>query len=114
MANLLTKQNLRKIYACYAKLPPFNEYRMPAPHKVTFQIINDADTFGWFINDPARIQISKTLCTNWDLISQTMLHEMIHCMLWYNYHNDFDQHKDKFNKFALRVCDIYKFNIEDF
>jgi len=112
--NLLTKQNLRKLYKCFMSLPPFNEYRMPAPHKVSFQVVNDPEAFGWFINDPPRIQLSKALCTNWDFISQTMLHEMIHLCLWYNHHNDFDQHDEKFNRMAKRVCAVYKFNIEEF
>lgn len=114
MANkLLTKQNLRKLYKAFVSLPPFNEFRMPAPHKVTFQVVSNSDAYGWFINDPARIQIDRS-CSTWNKISETMLHEMIHCMLWYNKHKDFDQHGKKFDKYAKIVCDIYNFNVKEF
>lgn len=102
------------MYAMFSRLPPFVDYRMPAPHKVTFKVVNDLETFGWFVNDPAVIQISKTLCLDWDKISETMLHEMIHCMLWYNGHKDFDKHDAKFNKVADRICTLYNFNRDEF
>lgn len=110
---LLTKQNLRKIYRSFLSLPPFNQYRMPAAHKVTFQVVSDGEAFGWFINDPPVIKIDKS-CETWDQISQTMLHEMVHCMLWYNKHKDFEQHGKRFEKYAKIVCDMYNFDIKEF
>mgnify|MGYP003353038971 CR=1 FL=1 len=110
---LLTKQNLRKLYACFVRLPPFCNYRMPAPHKVTFKVVNDPDTYGWFVNDPPRIEISK-LCEDFNKVNETLLHEMIHCMLWYNKHKDFDQHDHKFDKYAEIVCNLYGYDKKEF
>ena len=110
---LLTKQNLRKIYKLCASLPPFNEFPMPQPHKISFSVINTNEVFGYFHTEPMRIEIDK-MCDTWDHIFQTMMHECIHVALYKSNHNDFDQHELKFNKIAKRICDMYKFDIKEF
>ena len=113
MATLLTKQNLRKIYKMLSLLPPFNEWKLPAAHRVTFEVVSNTDAFGWFINDPPRIQIDRS-CDDWNKITHTMMHEMIHCFLWYSNHKDFDAHEAKFKKYAKIVCHIHNLNEDDF
>ena len=110
---LLTKQNLRKIYKLCASLPPFNEFPMPQPHKISFSVINTNEVFGYFHTEPMRIEIDK-MCDTWDHIFQTMMHECIHVALYKSNHHDFDQHEAKFNKMAKRICDMYKFDIKEF
>jgi hypothetical protein len=111
---LLTRQNLRKLYACFVKLPPFNGYKMPAPHKVQFGIINtNGDVLGYFHTDPTRIEVDVSNDT-YLKISETLMHEMIHCLLYYHNQNDFDQHEKKFQKYAKMVCNIHGFNLKDF
>ena len=110
---LLTKQNLRKIYKLCASLPPFNEFPMPQPHKISFSVINTNEVFGYFHTEPMRIEIDK-MCDTWDHIFQTMMHECIHVALYKSNHNDFDQHELKFNRMAKRICDMYKFDIKEF
>ena len=102
---LLTKQNLRKIYKLCASLPPFNEYPMPQPHKISFSVINTNEVFGYFHTEPMRIEIDK-MCD--------MMHECIHVALYKSNHHDFDQHELKFNRIAKRICDMYKFDIKEF
>jgi len=93
---LLTKQNLRKLYACFVKLPPFNLYPMPAPHKVGFGVMDTkGEVLGYFHTYPTRI-------------------EMVHCMLWNSGHTDYDKHSVKFTKYSKMVCDEYNFNLEEF
>ena len=113
MAKLLTKQNLRKIYRMLALLPPFNEWKLPAANRVTFEVVSNTEAFGWFINDPPRIQIDRS-CDDWNKITHTMMHEMIHCFLWYSGHNDFDAHEAKFKKYAKIVCHIHNLNEDEF
>lgn len=110
---LLTKQNLRKIYKMLALLPPFNQWRLPQAHKVTFEVISDSDAFAWFINDPPRIQIDKS-CDSWDKITHTMMHEMIHCHLWYNKDKDFNEHNEKFERYAEIVCNVHNLDKKEF
>ena len=110
---LLTKQNLRKIYKLCASLPPFNEFPMPQPHKISFSVINTNEVFGYFHTEPMRIEIDK-MCDTWDHIFQTMMHECIHVALYKSNHNDFDQQELKFNKIAKKICDMYKFDIKEF
>ena len=110
---LLTKQNLRKIYKLCASLPPFNEFPMPQPHKISFSVINTNEVFGYFHTEPMRIEIDK-MCDTWDHIFQTMMHECIHVALYKSNHKDFDQHEIKFNRMAKRICDMYKFDIKEF
>ena len=113
MAKLLTKQNLRKIYKLFISLPPFNEYKMPAPHKVQFAIIDTNDVLGYFHSEPNRIEIDVAN-NSWNKISETMLHEMIHLCRCYNNHKDFTEHNDKFDIYAKRICLLYNFNLEEF
>ena len=112
-SRLLNKHNLRKIYKLCASLPPFNEFIMPQPHKIKFSVINTNEVFGYFHTEPMRIEIDK-MCDTWDHIFQTMMHECIHVALYKSNHPDYDQHEEKFNKIAKRICDMYKFKLEDF
>jgi predicted SprT family Zn-dependent metalloprotease len=36
-----------------------------------------------------------------------MLHECCHVYLFHNGYEDYDQHDERFNKLAKRVCDVY-------
>ena len=110
---LLTRQNLRKMYKCFISLPPFNEYRMPAPHKVRFSVINTKEALGYFHNEPYRIQIDNSN-DSYLKISETMLHEMIHLCRCHNGHEDFAEHNEKFNIYAQKICELYNFNYEEF
>ena len=113
MAKLLTKQNLRKIYKLFISLPPFNEYAMPAPHKVQFGIIDSKEVLGYFHDLPYRIEIDVSNDT-WLKLSETMLHEMIHLCRCHNNHKDFTEHNAKFDIYAKRLCLLYNFNLEEF
>jgi len=110
---LLTKQNLRKIYKLCASLPPFNEMTMPQPHKISFSVIDTNEVMGYFHTEPMRIEIDK-MCDTWNKIFETMMHECIHVALYKANHSDFDKHELKFNRLAKRICDMYKFNLEEF
>jgi hypothetical protein len=43
-----------------------------------------------------------------------MMHEMIHCFLWYSGHKDFDAHEAKFKKYAKIVCNIHNLKEDEF
>lgn len=111
---LLTKQNLRKLYACFVKLPPFNLYPMPAPHKVGFGVMDTkGEVLGYFHTYPTRIEVDIAN-DSFLKVSETLMHEMIHCMLWNSGHTDYDKHSVKFKKYSKMVCDEYNFNLEEF
>ena len=112
-SRLLNKHNLRKIYKLCASLPPFNEFIMPQPHKIKFSVINTNEVMGYFHTEPMRIEIDK-MCDTWDHIFQTMMHECIHVYLYKANHKDYDQHNEKFKRLARRICEMYKFNLEEF
>ena len=87
---------------------------MPAPHKVNFGVINtNGEVLGYFHTEPTRIEVDVSNDT-FTKISETLMHEMIHCLLHYNNHTDFDQHEKKFQKYAKLTCNIHGFNLEDF
>ena len=113
MSILLNKRNLRKLYKAFISLPPFNEYRMPAPHKVQFRVINTKDVLGYFYSEPNRIDID-VVNDSWLKVSETMLHEMIHLCRCYNGHDDFTEHNKQFSLIAKRICLIYNFNYKEF
>lgn len=86
---------------------------MPQPHKISFSVIDTNEVMGYFHTEPMRIEIDK-MCDTWNKIFETMMHECIHVALYKANHSDFDKHELKFNKLAKRICDMYKFNLEEF
>ena len=110
---ILTKRNLRILYGAFIKLPPFNQYRMPAPHKIQFAVFKLDGALGYFHTEPCRIELDVSNDT-WHKMSETLLHEMIHLCRYHNGKWDFDTHNHNFNSMAQRICDIYAFDIDTF
>jgi predicted SprT family Zn-dependent metalloprotease len=110
---ILNKRFLRKLYNCYKDIPPFCSKRMPPARKVTFEVTNDEDYLGMFIPYPMRIQIT-TYNSNFHLLTETLLHEMVHLYLFYNNHTDYNQHEEKFKQIADEICEVLMLDKEKF
>ena len=113
MSQVLDKRFLRKLYDCYKDLPPFCSLRMPPARKVTFEVVNETEYMGMFIPYPMRIQMSTSNETFYQ-VAETLLHEMVHLYLFYNNHTDYNQHEQKFNEIADKVCESLMLSREHF
>lgn len=112
---LLTKQNLRKLYACFVKLPPFNRYPMPSPLKMRFEVIDSDDCDGLFTPSNMTIHI-ETRQNSFKKMTEVLLHEMIHVLLYKRnmYTNKYANHDGNFEELANEICKLYKFNRKTF
>ena len=112
---LLTKQNLRKLYACFVKLPPFNRYPMPSALKMRFEVIDSNDCDGLFTPSNMTIHI-ETRQNSFKKMTEVLLHEMIHVLLYKRnmYTNKYANHDGNFEELANEICKLYKFNRKTF
>ncbi len=112
---LLTKQNLRKLYACFVKLPPFNRYPMPSSLKMRFEVIDSNDCDGLFTPSNMTIHI-ETRQNSFKKMTEVLLHEMIHVLLYKRnmYTNKYANHDGNFEELANEICKLYKFNRKTF
>ena len=96
-------------------MPPFNRYKMPAPVKIQFEIIDSPDCYGLFLTPPMRIQIDKSR-KSLKQVSEVLHHEMIHLL---NYtrnpkSNDHEKHDERFDVLADEICELYGYNRKTF
>jgi predicted SprT family Zn-dependent metalloprotease len=110
---LLKAEYISYLYTAYSKMPPFYD-NLPKASKIEFQIINDPDAYGYFHNEPLKIQISSGRCQHISTISETLLHEMIHLMLFIQGKSNFDKHDKTFYKYANKISELYGFDPKRF
>jgi len=110
--SLLTPEYLAKLYTTFAKLPPFDKYALPNANAIEWKVIKDKRVCGYFYADPLRIEISSSYCKKFRILSETILHEMIHLALYHcKRYEHYDEHKVEFYKLAVEVCKVYGFEI---
>lgn len=114
MTRLLTPSRCREIYTHIRSLPPFSQWRLPKPTEIEFQVIQDAEIFGDYMPEPHTIRISSTLCTNLQLATETICHEVIHMAMWRSRNQDWAEHNQHFKKRAKQVCEIWGFDLGRF
>jgi len=114
MKELLTRKVCRKLYSSFKHLPPFNQYNLPQPHKVGFEMIKEGEAYGYFIDSPMRIQIDTKMVDSFNMLSETILHEMIHMTLYIQGNKNYADHGKDFWKIADKVCTIYNFDKNTF
>ena len=110
---LLKADYIAGLYTAYSKMPPFNG-KLPKESKIEFVIINDKEAYGYFHSEPLKIEISSGRCQHIATISETLLHEMVHLMLFIQGKSNFDKHDKTFYKYANQICELYGFDPKRF
>ena len=110
----LTPRMLQGMYYALKFCAPFNEYRLPDPHKVTFTVTRSSMTCGEYDTDPHQIKVSKVANADLNAVLQTMAHEMVHFALERKGAKDHAHHDSEFNALAAQVCDEWGWNFKEF
>lgn len=110
---LLKPEYMAGLYTAYAQMPPFYN-KLPKASKIEFAIINDSEAYGYFHSEPLKIEISSGRCQHISTISETLIHEMIHLMLFIQGKSNFDNHDKTFYKYANKVCELYGYDPKRF
>lgn len=113
MKQILKPQYIKTLYQSFRLLPPFDSYNLPPASKIKFKIIESKEAYGYFDCEPLVIEIS-TLCTSFELVMETLLHEMVHLHLYLDGKTHYERHDKTFKKIAAKVCKIYGFDIKRF
>ena len=103
---ILKPKYIRALYLGYKNIYPFDKYQLP--NNLKFKIIDDASAYGYFDVDPMRIEISRTLCTDFLLVKETLLHEMCHLVMYYNLgYKNYDEHSKDFYRLVYKCAKVY-------
>ena len=114
MKDILNKRNLRTLYNAFKQLPPFNEHRMPQGHKISIEFSETEEVYAEFYTEPMRLLISNKMNQDFSQLCETLLHEMVHILLYMANHKDYYDHGKKFDKYATKICNIYGYDIDKF
>lgn len=103
---ILKPKYIKSLYLGYMNIYPFDKYELPT--NVIFKIIDDPINYALFYPKPLKICISKTLCTNFGLVKEALLHEMCHLVIYYNLrHKNYDEHNKSFYRLVYKVAKVY-------
>ena len=86
---------------------------MDSPEEIHPDLENAMDgdehtDYGYFGVEPMRILISRTLCTNFLLVKETLLHEMCHLVMYYNLgYKNYDEHSKDFYRLVYKIAKVY-------
>lgn len=110
----LTVSNLRDIYSMLRGMSPFVAYKLPDADEIEFKLNRSSMLMGSYEPDPDTITISRTICTTYPLVIETMGHEMVHLALERKGEETHANHGAQFLILAEKVCTEFGWKLEDF
>jgi hypothetical protein len=75
-------------------------------------VCNDPEIYGEYEPEPHKITISKGRCSHLDTVIVTLLHEMIHQMMYIKYPKSeiYTSHKGEFKQIKMKVAKQFGFD----
>ena len=104
---VLKPQYLAILYTAFAKLPPFDKFKLPPASKLKFRVIKSIDIYGCFDEVDMAIEISSEVCGHFYTIQSTLLHEMAHLALFVSKDPAWDKHGRSFKALSNTYCELY-------
>jgi len=83
--------------------------KMPYPSDIEWIVIDDADLYGQYRPSPHEITMSSARNGHFDTVARTLLHEMVH-MLLYLEGKQYEKHNKNFLKYTYKIAEIYGFD----
>jgi len=103
---LVTVDTLKVMYKMFCNLPPFDKYTLPHASQIEWLIVNDPDMYGQYQPEPHAITISTARCGHLDTIQRTLVHEMVH-MILYLQGKRYELHNKNFFNFTNKIATLY-------
>lgn len=110
MTVLRTEEHCKAIYTLLCKLPPFDKIEMPKASQVKWIISDREDVLGEYIPEPHTITISLARQDHFENICKTILHEMVHMLLYLEGKAYYEKHDKKFKTWTAKIAGIYGFD----
>ena len=112
MSALVKEEYVKAMYTLFCKLPPFDKYDLPVASKIEWLIIDDPEICGMYQPEPHCITISIAKHSHFDSICKTILHEMIHLVMYLE-GKQYEKHNRTFFKLAEKIANIYGYDSKE-
>ena len=107
---LINDYTIKVTYDMLRKMPPFNAWALPPPHKIIFESNNDPTICGEFDVEPMIMRISTHHQETYVNMMRTVAHEMVHLKLYLDGKTHYDRHDNTFRKLMYQFNALYGFD----
>jgi len=107
---LINENTVRITYDMLRKMPPFNTWNLPPPHKIIFEVNTDPTICGEFDVEPLTMRISTHHQETFTNMMRTVAHEMVHMKLYLEGKTHYDKHDKTFRKLMFDFNDLYGYD----
>lgn len=108
----ITEDAIAALYTAFIQIEPFASLPFPPAKKVEFVIVNNPDLYGEYSPEPHTITISTGRCSHLDTVIATLLHEMIHQLIYIKYPSSekYLSHKGEFKQLKTKIAKQFGFD----
>lgn len=108
----ITEDSIAALYTAFIQIEPFASMPFPPAKHVEFVVSNDPDLYGEYSPEPHTITISKGRCGHLNTVIITLLHEMIHQIIYIKYPKSekYLSHKGEFKALKFKVAKQFGFD----
>jgi len=108
----ITEEAIAALYTSFIQIEPFRSLPFPPARRVEFVVCNNSELYGEYSPQPHTITISTGKCSHLDTVIKTLLHEMIHQLIYIKYPNKetYLSHKGEFKAMQKKVAKQFGFD----
>jgi hypothetical protein len=108
----ITEDSIAALYTAFIQIEPFASMPFPLAKRVEFVVCNNPDLYGEYQPEPHTITISLGKCSHLDTVIKTLLHEMIHQIIYIKYptKETYLSHKGEFKRLQHKVAKQFGFD----
>jgi hypothetical protein len=108
----ITEDSIAALYTAFIQIEPFASMPFPTAKRVEFVICNNPELYGQYEPEPHTITISLGKCSHLDTVIKTLLHEMIHQIIYINNPTSeiYLSHKGEFKRMQHKVAKQFGFD----
>ena len=108
----INEDSIAALYTAFIQIEPFASMPFPPAKRVEFVVCNNPDLYGEYQPEPHIITISVGKCSHLDTVIKTLLHEMIHQIIYIKHPktDKYLSHKGEFKILQKRVAKQFGFD----
>lgn len=108
----ITEEAVAALYTSFIQIEPFASLPYPPAKRVEFVVCKNPDLYGEYTPEPHTITISTGKCSHLDTVIKTLLHEMIHQIIYIKYPKSelYLSHKGEFKVMQKQVAKQFGFD----
>lgn len=112
----ITPQQVAAVYDCLREFPPISTWRLPSSDEIEINIGVQQDAFAHYHRrgDQHGITVSMLLVDDWQTLSETVAHEMIHLHQARAGTETRAEHNREWHRLAAKVCEAFGWQLKGF